>query len=861
MRRLQLLSLLLALTPLPLRAQPAQPPAATPPAAQPPAAQPPSESDSNGNPSGGANSDPDAEQDAPAPSESSPPPQTPETGEGGAPAAPEAPAENEPEAGEEGAPIDFGALSDELADEEWDGEGDGEGEEGDEGSDSDSNPDAQDESSDEDEDEEDWTLDVVDIVAPIDPFRTGGSVQRLSAATLDAYDYDDPNSALLQVPGVYVRQEDGFGLRPNIGLRGTSADRSKKITLMEDGVLFGPAPYSAPAAYYFPIFSRMVGVEIFKGPAAVLYGPNTIGGAINLLTREVPTEAEGAFELSYGRFQYRRAHFHYGGSTRHAGILFEGVHLGSNGFKELDEGDPDTGFSRSEFMLRGFVQSTPGGSLFQRLELKLGFSRERSNETYLGLSDDDFRANPYRRYASSQRDRMTWWRTQVQLRHHLVVGEHFDLVTTAYRHDFQRTWRRLNRFRGERDGRSPSLFDTLNSPTGARDSYYRVLTGERDSSEFGADHDLLVVDNARSFISEGIQTELHATFGRAVEQEITFGLRLHHDEIDRDHVERAYSMSAQNLVDLGEDPTTITDNVGSATALAVHAAYSLDYSGLTLKPGLRVETIRATLRDELAEGGPRESSQTYVVALPGLGATYAFTEHFAVLAGVHRGFSPLAPGAGDDVNVETSISYEAGVRYQDESSGLNAELIGFVNDYQEFVTQCGGSGGCDAMDLDRQFNAGDVLIGGLELQAGYVLRLPRQLQMPLHLSYTFTRASFRTDFSQSADPQLGTVRSGDPVPYVPEQQWSLQLGLTAEGWGVHVSATYVGEMAEIADDSIRTDDYLIADITGSYRIHDRFDVTLRLENITNAQPLVSRRPFGARPNRPFMVQLGVEVDL
>ena len=48
-------------------------------------------------------------------------------------------------------------------------------------------------------------------------------------------------------------------------------------------------------------------------------------------------------------------------------------------------------------------------------------------------------------------------------------------------------------------------------------------------------------------------------------------------------------------------------------------------------------------------------------------------------------------------------------------------------------------------------------------------------------------------------------------------------------------------------------------VSRSYQ--DRFDITLRLENLTNAQPLVSRRPFGARPYRPFMVQVGVEVDL
>ena len=68
----------------------------------------------------------------------------------------------------------------------------------------------------------------------------------------------------------------------DIGLRGANPDRSAKLTLMEDGVLMGPAPYSAPAAYYFPLTTRMTAVEVFKGPASIRYGPNTIGGAINL---------------------------------------------------------------------------------------------------------------------------------------------------------------------------------------------------------------------------------------------------------------------------------------------------------------------------------------------------------------------------------------------------------------------------------------------------------------------------------------------------------------------------------------------------------------------------------------------------
>ena len=143
------------------------------------------------------------------------------------------------------------------------------------------------------------------IVVPENPLHNlktlyGTGFARLDEATLKKFNYRDVNRVLRQVPGVYLVEEEGFGLRPNIGIRGSGTDRNNRITVMEDGVLIAPAPYAAPSAYYFPTMARMHAVEIKKGAASVQAGPRTTGGALNLLSTPIPSETAGELDLAMG---------------------------------------------------------------------------------------------------------------------------------------------------------------------------------------------------------------------------------------------------------------------------------------------------------------------------------------------------------------------------------------------------------------------------------------------------------------------------------------------------------------------------------------------------------------------------------
>ena len=122
--------------------------------------------------------------------------------------------------------------------------------------------------------------------------RTGAAYY-LSTEELAQFDYTDINRALSKISGINFYEEDGFGLRPNISIRGTSPERSSKIAIMEDGILISPAPYSASSAYYFPSVARMQAIEVLKGSSQIQYGPYTTGGAINFVSTEIPQKFRG----------------------------------------------------------------------------------------------------------------------------------------------------------------------------------------------------------------------------------------------------------------------------------------------------------------------------------------------------------------------------------------------------------------------------------------------------------------------------------------------------------------------------------------------------------------------------------------
>ncbi len=706
----------------------------------------------------------------------------------------------------------------------------------------------------------DVETDTVSIIGDAEALpRVVGSAHRIDAETLERLEQDDVHRVLELVPGVYVRGEDGFGLRPNIGLRGVDSNRSSKVTLMEDGVLLGPAPYAAPAAYYFPMTTRMVGLEVFKGPASIRHGPNTIGGAINMQTRGIPRGRAGGLDLGLGLRGYGKVHGFWGQSWRYGGFLVEGLRLQSDGFKHIDGGG-ETGFGKNEFMVKGRAHNSPSAATFHQVDLKLGVSTERSYETYLGLTDSDFEADPYRRYAASQEGRMQWWRTQAELSYLLIHGPLIELRTTAYRHDFSRAWRKFNAFRG-----GPPITEILRDGAGGQAAVFlAVLRGEEDS--VGSDQTLLIGTNDRSYVSEGVQSVLHIRpHTKHVDQDIEIGARFHHDEIRRHHTEEGHTMVRGTLVPEGSEVVDTTRNRGLALAGSFYVMDEIRIiDSITVTPGARLELIGTRFRNELADTSSRNFTPVFV---PGIGAHVQLIDELGVFAGVHSGFSPVAPGQPDEVEAERSINYELGLR--SEWRGLRAEAAGFYNDYSNLTGECTFAQGCDDTNIGTQYNAGKVQVAGSELSGSYTHRISGRGRRPSGWitgggNYTFTWSRFLTSFSSSS-PQFGDVEAGDALPYLPMHTASAWLAGGTERFSLDASFRFTGEMRDLPGqgeipDELRIPAYFTLDAGGRVWITRRASIYTTLSNITGNQYAVSRRPFGLRPGRPFFAMLGFKYE-
>lgn len=595
--------------------------------------------------------------------------------------------------------------------------------------------------------------------------RVPGSYDSLGRIDLERARVFTTNEALRKVPGVHTRDEEGFALRPNIGIRGLNPTRSTKVLLLEDGLPLAYAPYGDNASYYHPPIDRFRSVEVLKGSSQIAYGPQTLGGVVNYLTPAPPSDPSASVSVTGGNQSYFNAHASAGGRLGATGLLVDYVRKQGDGARE------NTSSRVDDLSLKSV---TPLGER-QTLTLKTAWYREDSNLTYSGLRQDEWEANP--RQNPFVNDRTDFENLSASAVHDLVLSSKARLSTAAYGSLFSRDWWRQSSNSNQRpnDRNDPACGGMQNlSTTCGNEGRLRDYTTWGVTPRLTLDHGFL-----------GSESRLHA------------GVRWHQERQER--------VQKNGPLPTSRDGVVVEDNRRDARAFSAFVDNRFEWGRWSVTPGLRFESIDYDRTNRLASGGAGVSGATDLTQLlPGLGVSWRAASRTTLFAGLHRGFAPprvedVISNAGGVVELDPELSWNAelGVRTE-PTPGVSLQATLFRMDYENQIVPASLAGGVGA----TLTNGGETLQQGVEgsvfLEAAPLLKTTHDAWLRVAVTWLPT-AEFQGTRTSSVSGFGSVSVSGNRLPYAPERLLTASAGYRhPAGVGASLEAVYTG--AQYGDD-------------------------------------------------------------
>jgi Fe(3+) dicitrate transport protein len=607
--------------------------------------------------------------------------------------------------------------------------------------------------------------------------RIPGTVNVLDRQTIETSRVFTFTEALRKIPGINVRDEEGFGLRPNIGIRGLNPTRSTRVLLLEDGIPLTYAPYGDNASYYHPPIDRFDSIEVVKGSGQILYGPTTVGGVINYITPNPPERQAGSVTLVGGTRDYFNGHINYGGTFGRTGILFHFLRKQGEGARE----NVRTGLNDFNF------KSITAIGERQALTTRFNYYGERSQITYSGLTEAEYAANP--RGNIFLNDRFDGNRLGASVTHALVFNNNFILTTDLYGSYFSREWWR----------QSSNSLQRPNDPTCGGIGNLNTTCGNEG--------------RLRDYINFGIAPRFRASSQfLGARNETDFGFRFHYE--DQNRVQKNGTQPA------ARDGSVVEDNERRSAAYSAFIQNRFDFGSISITPGVRLEHIRYSRTNHLLNV-TGETNLTQIV--PGIGVAYRTIGNTTLFAGVHRGFAPPrvedvisnTTGASVELDSELSWNYELGFRTAPHRA-LELEAAFFRMDYENQIIPASLAGGIGTLLT----NGGATLHQGAEFAARFdssaLFASPHSLYF--RTSYTYlpvvrfegVRVSSIMD-ANGARPSI----TGNRLPYAPEHLLNATIGYAHRGgFNALLEAVRVG--SQFSDD--RNFDVVPTTIATSLRV-------------------------------------------
>lgn len=164
-----------------------------------------------------------------------------------------------------------------------------------------------------------------------------GSIAVVTAEQIAATAATDVGAALALVPTLLIDDTGGPSGLVTLSLRGST---SRQVLVLVDGHRVSSAPSASFNINDLAVpVERIVRIEVIPAPASVIYGPDALGGVVNIVTR--PAGPTPEFAVSYGRGTEAEQRIAGGAQygIQKLGLRLDAELLTGDGFR--DNGDVD----------------------------------------------------------------------------------------------------------------------------------------------------------------------------------------------------------------------------------------------------------------------------------------------------------------------------------------------------------------------------------------------------------------------------------------------------------------------------------------------------------------------------------------
>jgi Fe(3+) dicitrate transport protein len=500
---------------------------------------------------------------------------------------------------------------------------------------------------------------------------TSDQIERTAARSID--------TALQQVPGIKIKDETGTGVLPNISVRGLDSSRSGYAQLLLDGIPMTLAPYGHTGQSLFPATLFMIDrIDVARGGASIQYGPNNVGGVINLISKSIPTDWETSVNERMTFFGDSNTLFDTNISTGGAvnedfSMRFDGNITKGESFREHSETDIKNLMLKTLWNIDG--QNSLDATLqyydaFSELPGALNTAAYEADREQSLRPNDEFNANTKRvslKYSHVLDDSKVIDYGEIDLR---VFG---NKSSRNFQWDFYDSSK-------DTDGNlGTSWSDTTQDATHLRNS-------PRDFTVFG-------IEPTASLLIDGDISQHIIAGARYINEDISYQLN---------HIEKSTQTA-----------TRPRDWQMDTNAMAYYVSNKVGFfdDTLSVTPGIRYEDVRMTFTNV----GQDYSQDNHVTEwLPGITLGYEFSSNWFAYTNAQRSLrtpqiSQLWP-KDQTLESELSWNYEAGVRFT-PTERSNLSIAAYRIDFENKIEYDG--------DVSLFVNIGQTRNQGIELEGTY----------------------------------------------------------------------------------------------------------------------------------------------